>query len=401
MTESKIADRIRDLTPPVVADMLSRAQILEQKGRPVVSLVRGEPDFITPGRIRQAVAEALDRGKTHYPPSRGIPELCAAVTGKLARENNLRVDAETEVLVTTGATMGLYLALMATINPGDEVLLADPIYDAYYSIIRLAGGRPVPVPTERTGDHFVIPADALESSLTPHSKVVLLNTPWNPTGSVMTRVELETLGDLAIRRDLFLIVDEVYEKLVYDGHTHVSLASLDDELRSRSITVYSFSKSYAMTGWRLGYNVANRDLISAMLRLYQQSSRGPATCIQWAGVEALCGPQDDVQAMVADYADRRNIMIDALSRIEGATVFVPEGTFFVFVGMHPFGQDSQELATYLLNEAGVLTAPGHSYGCQGEGYIRLSFAGSQETIELGVERIRQALERWMLRQRGT
>lgn len=397
MTHIALVDRVSDLAPPVVAEMLQRARALEGDGASLVSLVRGEPDFATPSRICRAAIDAIERGKTHYPPNKGLPELCTAVAEKLALENGLAVDPATDVLITTGATMGLYLAMMATVNPGDEVLLPDPIYDAYYSLIRLAGGRPVPVPTERDSHHFAMPIEALESKITPRSRVLLLNTPWNPTGSVMTKAELEAVGEAALRHNLFIIVDEVYEKLIFDGNTHVSFAALGDELKSRSITVQSFSKTYAMTGWRLGYNVAHRDLINDMLRLYQQCSRGPATFVQWAGVEALRGPQDEVQIMAAEYARRRKLMIDGLSKIERAQVFIPEGTFFAFVGTQAFGLNSRELAVYLLNEAHVLTAPGQSYGSRGEGHIRFSFAGSSEMIELGLARISEALERLWLR----
>ena len=393
MTQPGIAARVDRLTPPIVAEMNRRARVLEATGVSLIRLVRGEPDFDTPQRIRQAATEALARGETHYPPIPGIPELRAAVAEKLARDNDLQVDAGTEVLITTGATMGLYLALLATVNPGDEVLLPDPVYDAYRGIIGLANGSPVAVPAERDGDHFALPVAALAVRITSRSKVVLLNTPSNPTGSVMRREELEAIADQALRHNLTLIVDEVYEKIIFDERPHVSLASLDDEVRARTITVNSFSKPYAMTGWRLGYNVAPQDLVGSMLRICQQSSRGPATFVQWAGVEALRGPQDEVRAMAQEYTRRRTLMAEGLAKIAGARACVPEGTFFVFVDMRAFGLDSMELATYLLNEAHVVTTPGHAYGTRGEGYIRLSFAASAEAIEEGLERVKEALER--------
>lgn len=388
-----IADRVGLLTPPIVAEMNRRARELEASGASLIRLVRGEPDFDTPERIRQAASEALARGETHYPPIPGIPDLRAAVAEKLAQDNDLEVDPGTEVLITTGATMGLYLALMATINPGDEVLLPDPVYDAYQGILRLAQGVPVAVPTERDGNHFVLPVEALAARITPRSKVLLVNTPSNPTGSVMRREELEAIADLALEHSLILVVDEVYEKIVFDGHQHVSLAGLGEEVRARTITVNSFSKPYAMTGWRLGYNVAPQHLVDAMVSIYQQSSRGPATFVQWAGVEALRGSQDELKAMIEAYTRRRSLMVDGLSKIEGAQACVPEGTFFLFVDMRSYGLVSMTLATYFLNEAQVLTTPGHAYGTQGQGYIRLSFAASAEAIEEGLERIKGSLAR--------
>jgi aspartate aminotransferase len=388
---ARIADRVCDLESTVVAGMLKRARELKSSGEPLISLVRGEPDFDTPGNIIHAASRAFERGETRYPPHRGIPELCVAIAEKVARDNGLRVDPHTDVLVTSGATMGSYLAIMSTVNPGDEILLPDPVYDAYRSIIRLAGGRPVPVPTEREGNHYVLPAKALEAKVSPRSKVLLLNTPWNPTGTVMTRAELEELATVALRHNLYMIMDEVYEKIIFDGNAHISLASLAEEVKSRTITVNSFSKTYAMTGWRLGYNVAPAALIDAMARLSRQSSRGPATAIQWAGVEALRGPQDQVQAMASAYARRRVQIVDGLSMIEGVRVLAPEGTFFVFVDTSAFGLDSLTLATHILEKGRVISTPGQGYGSLGQGHLRLSFAASSEDIAMGVERMRIAL----------
>lgn len=392
-THGRVSDRVSNLRSPVVAQMLQRARALQDAGASLITLGRGEPDFDTPERICRAAVRALQRGETHYPAIQGIPELRVAVAEKLARENGLCVDPATEVLITTGGTMGLYLALMATVSPGDEVLLPDPIYDAYRGAIGLAGGRPVPVPSERAGDHFAVPVDTLRTHITSHSKALLLNTPWNPTGSVVTKSELESVGDLASEHNLFIIVDEVYENIVFEGHTHVSLAALAEELKSRTITVNSFSKTYAMTGWRLGYNVASEDLVSAMTRVYQQSSRGPVTFVQWAGVEALRGPQSGVQLMAQEYTRRRALLMEGLSDIAGVRTCVPEGTFFALVDIRDFGVSSLELADHLLNEGHLITIPGEAYGSLGEGHIRLSFAVSQDAILEGLARMSEALKR--------
>jgi aspartate/methionine/tyrosine aminotransferase len=288
--------------------------------------------------------------------------------------------------------MGIYVALQAVVNPGDEVILFDPVYDPYPSVIRMAGGVPVRVPAEVTNGHFAVSPARVEAALTPRSKVMLINNPWNPTGSVMTRHELSALAALAEAHDLVLIADEIYEKIVFDGQAHQPLAALSASARARTITVNSLSKTYAMTGWRIGYNLAQPDLTRAMLRIAEQLSRSAATFIQHAAVTALAGPQDSVAGMQAAYARRRDL-VGTLVREAGFAGFVPpEATFFAFLDVRGCGRSSQSLADYLLERARVVVVPGSAYGPAGEGFLRLSFAYDDESLRRGVGAVVQALQ---------
>ncbi|HBY98218.1 MAG: pyridoxal phosphate-dependent aminotransferase [Ardenticatenaceae bacterium] len=389
---SFVASRVSAAAASAVSEMLHKARQLEAEGQKLVYLMRGEPDFDTPAHIREAAGAALQAGQTHYPPIQGLPELRRAVADRVQRDFGLALDPDVEVLVTTGATMGLYVALMATIEPGDEVLIPDPIYDPYPTIVRMASGVPVRVPTQaNSGGHFSATAEVIEAAVTARTKAILINNPWNPTGTVMTREELERLSELARARDLLLIVDEIYEKLVFAGHAHTSLAALSPEARQRTITVNSLSKTYAMTGWRVGYNIAPPSITRAMLRIAEQFSRSASTFVQAAATRALNGPQEPVDHMMQTYARRRELL-GRLFRKAGLPVNLPEGTFFLFADIRSFGRSSAELCKHLLQTAHVVTMPGSAYGPGGEGYIRLSFAYDETSLIQGVEAITRGLE---------
>lgn len=387
-----VAERVTETEPPAVARVLDKARQLEAGGAELTYLVRGEPDFDTPAHIRQAAIEALQAGHTHYAPTQGIPQLRQAVANRLWRDFELSIDSDEEVIITTGATMGIYLAIQAIIDPGDEVIIFNPVYDPYPIVVRMAGGVPIQVPTQEQNGHFSVSREGIEDVLTERSKAILINNPWNPTGSVMSADELLTLVDLAETYDLILIADEIYEKITFDGHKHHRLASLSTEARARTITVNSFSKTYAMTGWRLGYNIAPPAITRAMLRIAQQFSRSAATFVQFAGIAALDGPQDAVDLMVNAYARRREFVTQSLSHVDVMTFHPPEGTFFALVDVRPFGKSSQSVADYLLEQANIVTIPGGVYGMAGEGYIRLSFAYQEDTLHRGIEAIVRALE---------
>ena len=388
-----IAARVADITPPAVTQTQQKARRLEARGIKLTYLMRGEPDFDTPAHICQAAVAALQRGETHYPPVQGLPALRQAVAGRMARDFDLAIDPEGEALITTGATMGLYAAVQAVVNPGDEVIVFDPVYDPYPAVVRMAGGTPVRVPAQAENGHFAVSQAALEAALSRRSKAIILNTPWNPTGAVMTRDELVALADLAEARNLILIVDEIYEAITFDGRRHYHLAALSPQARVRTITVNSFSKTYAMTGWRLGYNIASPALTGAMLAIAQQFSRSAATFIQHAGVAALTGPQEAVAQMRETYAQRRKFISHSLQQIGLTTFTPPEGTFFALVDIRPFGLDAQRMADYLLEEARLVTIPGSAYGPAGEGYIRLSFAYHEDVLSQGMEALGEALRR--------
>jgi aspartate aminotransferase len=379
------------LRPTAVNTILGEVRAAQSAGRSLVSLMRGEPDLPTPAHIVEAATRALADGRTGYPDNRGEPRLRDAVAAKLARDNRLTYDPATEVLVTTGATFGIYAALTALLDEGDEVLLPDPIYDAYQSPIALARGRARPVRAPIEGGRFVLTVDALEQSRTPKSKMLLLNTPWNPVGTVFREEELRGIGEFIVRHNLVLISDEIYEAIVYEGHRHVSPASLSPEIRRRTVLVNSLSKTYAMTGWRAGYCAAPAEIIRDMFLVLQQSSRGPATFIQDAAAVALTSSQACVAAMRDEYAARRSIVLSRLADIPRVRVLAPEGGFFAMVDARHTGMPSNDLRRRLMNDHGVVVAHGSAYGEGGEGTLRVSFASGGDTLATGLDRLREGL----------
>jgi aspartate aminotransferase len=311
------SDRIAALRPTAVNAVLAEVRELEAREikaqrANLVSLMRGEPDFATPPHIVEAATAALRNGRTTYPDNRGEKSFREAVALKLERDNHLRFDPAAEILATTGATFGIHAALTALLNEGDEVLLPDPIYDAYQSPVRLAGGAIRSVASRLENGRFVLDTGALEQAWSERAKLLILNSPWNPVGAVLRREELERIADFCIRRNVVLLSDEIYEAITYGEARHVSALAIRPDLRDRYIHINSLSKTYAMTGWRVGYCAGPKDIISAMFMVLAQSSRGPATFIQDAAAAALTGPQDCVHAMRTEYARRRETVIEAL-----------------------------------------------------------------------------------------
>jgi aminotransferase len=338
-----------------------------------------------------AAVEALRAGRTRYPDNRGELRLREAVAAKIQRLNGVTYDPGSEILVTTGATLGIQAALMALLNEGDEVLLPDPVYDAYTSPILMAGGRPRSVEAEVHDGRFLLSADAIDAAVTPASRVLLLNTPWNPAGTVFRASELLAIADVVTRRDLVLVSDEIYEAITYDGATHVSPASLSPAMRARTVIVNSLSKTYAMTGWRVGYCAAPAAVTQAMLLVLQQTSRGPATFVQDAAAVALSGPQQCVEDMRRQYAQRRTGVIAALTGLPRARVMAPEGGFFAMIDVRATGVASDLVRRRLLTEQGVAVVHGRAYGAAGEGTLRVSFGSGGETLARGLERLRAGL----------
>jgi aspartate aminotransferase len=388
-----LSERSTRLQPTAVNSILAEVRDVRAQGRNVVSLMRGEPDFRTPPHIVEAAASALREGRTSYPDNRGEPALREAVAAKLLCRNRVAYDPGTEILITTGATFGLQAALTAILNDGDEVLLPDPIYDVYRSQICLAGGRPRPVRASLDAGRFRIDLEALEAAWTKSSKVLLLNTPWNPTGAVFKDDELRAVGQFLEERDLLLVSDEIYEAITYEAHRHVSAASLSEMIRARSILINSLSKTYAMTGWRVGYCAGPKELIGAMYLVLQQSSRGPAMFVQDAAVAALQGSQQCVSEMVAEYARRRTQLLDQLKDIPGVNVLAPEGGFFAMLDARSLGLASDQLRRRLLREHGVVVVHGAAYGHGGEGTLRVSFASGGDNLPQGLQRLREGLTR--------
>ena len=393
MSGPEIAARVAGLRSTAVNTVLAEVRQLQGEGRSLVSLMRGQPDTPTPAHIIEAAERALRDGRTGYADNQGEPNLRAAVAEKLARDNGLTYDPGCDILITDGATCGLSTALAVLVEPGSDVLLPDPIYDAYAGPITLWGGRPLPVRSVVEGGRFVFGRAALEAALTPRTRVLLLNTPWNPVGTVFRRDELRDIMAFTVERGLFVVSDEIYEALVYDGRRHVSPASLSAEAQARTVLVNSLSKTYAMTGWRVGYCAAPAEVVRAMLLLLQQSSRGPATFVQDAAACALRSDQGCVLQMTAEYQARRDEVVRRLSGIPGVSVPVPEGGLFVMVDVRRLGRSSDEVRRFLLHDAGVVVIHGAAYGPGGESTLRVSFAAGGPVLEQGLERLRQGLER--------
>jgi aspartate aminotransferase len=379
-------DRIAALQPTAVNAILAEVRELQAQGRKLISLMRGEPDLPTPAHIVEACTRALRNGRTGYPDNRGEKAFREAVALKLERDNHLRYDAGTEILATSGATFGIYAALMALLSEGDEVLLPDPIYDAYQSPIRLAGGVIRPVGAIIENGRFSIPMDSLERAWTPSCKALILNNPWNPVGTVFTRTELEQIGHFCERRNVMLISDEIYETITYGEHHHVSPLAALPSLRSHYLHINSLSKTYSMTGWRVGYCAGPKDVIQRMFMILAQSSRGPATFIQDAAAEALAGSQQCVADMQRVYAERRDIVLNSLE-----SALAPEGGFFAMVDVRDRHETSDQIRRHLLEAHGVVVVHGAAYGRAGEGTLRVSFASGGETLRNGLERLRGGL----------
>ena len=399
MSEPGVAARIASLRPTAVNRVLAEVREYQARGKAAVSLMRGQPDSPTPPHIVEAAERALRSCRTGYPDNQGEPALRRAVAAKLLRDQRLSYDPAGEILITDGATCGLALALGAILEPGDEVLVPDPIYDAYASPIALFGGRAVPVRSTIRDGVFAIERSELEAARSPRTRALLLNNPWNPVGTVFSSTELQTIVEFVIEHDLWLFSDEIYESLVYDGRRHISPATLP-EAQSRTILINSLSKTYAMTGWRVGYCAAPADLTRAMLLLLQQFSRGPATFVQDAAVCALESSQECVRHMAMEYQARRDQVVRAMEGIPGIQPIIPGGGLFVMADLRASLGDpaapsftSDDVRRYLLDEHGVVVIHGSAYGGGGEGMLRVSFAAGGPALEQGLERLREGLRR--------
>jgi len=393
MNPVHLADRVSRLSPTAVNRVLQEVRQLQAEGRSVVSLMRGQPDTPTPPHIVEAAERALRDGRTGYPDNQGEPALRRAVAKKLQREQNLTYDPDREVLVTDGATLGICTALGALVQPDVSVMLPDPIYDAYAAPVSLWGGLPSPVPATLCDGRFTIGRSNLERSWSVNDKVLLLNTPWNPVGTVLTPAELAGIMGFAQDRSLVVVSDEIYECLVYDGRRHVSPASVSADARGQTLLINSLSKTYAMTGWRVGYCAGPEEIIRAMLLVLQQSSRGPATFVQDAAACALTSDQDCVRRMTTEYQARRDRVVERLRGIPRVEPMSCEGGLFVMVDVRKLGRPSDEVRRFLLREAGVVVLHGAAYGPGGEGTLRVSFAAGGETLERGLEQLRDGLLR--------
>jgi aspartate/methionine/tyrosine aminotransferase len=388
----RIAARLAGLCPTAVNRVLHDVRQVQAAGKDVVSLLRGQPDTPTPMHIIEAAERALRDGRTGYPDNQGEPGLRQAVAEYIHGKTGQHYDPDREILITDGATSGIATALAALVQPGDDALLPDPIYDAYASVILFWGARPVPVHSVMRRGRFTFGRDELEAACTPGTSVLLINSPWNPVGTVLLREELDSITGFAAAHDLFVISDEIYDALAYD-RTPLSAVAQSEDARRRTLLVNSLSKTYAMTGWRVGYCAGPADVIRAMLLALQQYSRGPATFVQDAAACALRSDQECVRRMAAEYRARRDRVVECLRGIRGVEPLVPEGGLFVMVDVRGLGMPSAAVREFLLREAGVALIEGAAYGPSGEGTLRVSFAAGGATLERGLERLRSGLLR--------
>jgi aspartate aminotransferase len=384
-----LAERMLTIGTETAFEAAARARALEATGRSVIHLEIGEPDFDTPANIREAAKRAIDAGRTHYPPFSGIPELRAAIAADSTARRGFEVDPA-RVFVTVGGKGVMYYAILALVDPGDEVIVPDPGYPIYESVTRFVGGTAVPIQI-RQENAFRMDPDELASLVTSRTKLIVINSPANPTGGVLTRSDLERVAQIAIERDLVVLSDEIYSRILYDGEEHVSIASLPG-MAERTIVLDGFSKTYAMTGWRLGYGIVPQWLDHGFGRLIINSVSGATTFAQHGAVEALNGPQDEVEAMVAEFRARRDLVVDGLNAIPGVSCLRPVGAFYVFPEISATGLTGAELADRLLNEAGVSVLAGTAFGSVGTNHIRLSYANSQENINEALRRMRTVVE---------
>jgi aspartate/methionine/tyrosine aminotransferase len=367
----------------------ARARALEATGRSVVHLEIGEPDFDTPSNVRDAAKAALDAGMTHYPPFAGLPELRAAIAADTTARRGFTVEPS-NVFVTVGGKGVMVYAIMALIDPGDEAIVPDPGYPIYESITRFVGGTPIPIPIRMERD-FRLDVDELASLITPRTKLLVLNSPANPTGGVLTRGDIERIAELALRHDLVVLSDEIYSRILYEGAEHVSIASLDG-MAERTIVLDGFSKTYAMTGWRLGYAVVPDWLVKPYGQLIINTISGVTAFAQAGAIEALRGPQAAVEAMVEEVVARRDLVVDGLNAIPGFRCHRPQGAFYVFPDISGTGLSGAELADRLLYEAGVCVLAGTAFGGVGGNHIRISYANSRENLTEALGRLRRFVE---------
>jgi aspartate/methionine/tyrosine aminotransferase len=371
-------------------EVLAKAKALEKQGKDIVHLEIGEPDFDTPKNIKEAAVKALNSGYTHYTPSAGMPELRQAVADYISKTRKLDVKPE-EVVITPGGKPIMFFSILALVNPGDEVMYPNPGFPIYESMINFVGAKPVPIPLKEQSE-FGLDAEYVKKMITKKTKMIILNSPENPTGGVVTREQLKVVADsISARNDVFVLSDEIYSRIIYEGR-HESITQFPG-MKDKTILLDGFSKTYAMTGWRLGYGVMRKDLAEKIAQLMTNSNSCTCAFTQLAGVEALTGPQKEPERMDEEFRKRREVIVPGLNNIEGITCKKPHGAFYVFPNITGTGMDSRTLQDHLLNNAGVAALAGTSFGKYGEGYLRLSFANSVENIKKALDRIAKAVKK--------
>ena len=383
-----IASRISRLGTETSFVVLAKARELEALGKDIIHLEIGEPDFDTAPNIVASAKKALDDGYTHYGPAPGLPEFRKVIAEIEGNRRNMKFDWN-EVIVCPGAKPVMFYAIMASVDPGDEVIYPNPGFPIYESCIELAGGVPIPlILKEEKGFRFDI--EDLKKLVTPKTRMIIINSPQNPTGGILTMEDLQGIADIAVKNNIIVLSDEIYGRVVYDGFVNHTIAALPG-MRERTIILDGFSKTYAMTGWRLGFGIMPHEFAAVCSKLQTNVPSCATSFVQIAGMEALSGPQDWVDNVVAEFKRRRDLIVDALNSMPGFHCLKPLGAFYVFPNITETGMDSRALADKILYEANVACLSGTSFGKYGEGYLRFSYANSMENIEKAMERIRKVL----------
>ena len=383
------AERMNSLPFSGIRKMMEKATKMQQAGERVIHLEIGRPDFDTPERIKRAADESLAQGHVFYTSNYGTPELRSTIADKMLEKNQVRYDPS-EVLVTVGVGEGTFAGMAAFLNPGDEVLVPNPVWLNYIHVPESLGAVPSTYSLKEENDYQVDFAE-LESKITSRTKMLVIVDPSNPTGGVFSRETLERLAEMARKHDLLVLSDEIYERLVYDGVEHVSIASLPG-MKERTITLGGMSKAYSMTGWRLGYLCAPREIVQACVRIHQYTVTCAPSFVQDASVVALRECDEDVETMRREYQRRKDYVVKALNAIDGLSCNNPKGAFYVFVNVKSLGRSSAEVAEYMLDHAKVALVPGSAFGSEGEGYLRLSYAAAYEELVEACERIEKAVK---------
>ncbi len=380
MATKQLSTRVNSIETSPIRKLIDMADKIPN----VIGLHAGEPDFDTPMHIRESAKKALDKGYTHYTHTAGLPELREAIAEKLLKENNFKADPETEITVTVGGFAALFSTLQTVINPDDEIIITEPTWPSYKGLIKLAGGTSIPL--QLKAPNFSLDMDLLEEKISERTKMVIINNPNNPTGAVYDIQELKALASLAKKHNFLVLADEVYGKIIFDDAKHFSIASLAG-MEEKTITINSFSKTYAMTGWRVGYVVANEQITVGIRRIHSYAVSCVSPAFQKAALTALTDSQECVQQMVKEYKERRDITVEALNDIPRLHCAKPKGTFYLFPDVQELGLSSDNLAEQMLKKAKVATIPGTAFGSSGEGHLRISIAVSRKDLLEAVKRI--------------
>jgi aspartate/methionine/tyrosine aminotransferase len=383
----RLAQRMSRLGTETAFEVLAKAKQLEKEGKKIIHLEIGEPDFDTPGNITEAAIKALRAGWTHYGPSAGQQDVREVIAKYISDTRKIKVDPD-EVVVTPGAKPIMFFVILALVNEEDEVIYPNPGFPIYESVIDFIGAKPVPIQLREEND-FRLDVKELKKLVTPKTKLIIINSPQNPTGGILTLDDLKAVAEIAISKDIYVLSDEIYSRIIYEGEHH-SIATLPD-MKERTIILDGLSKTYAMTGWRLGYGVMNKTLAPHIARLMTNCNSCTASFTQRAAIEAITGDQSDADKMVQEFRRRRDVIVKGLNDIPKLSCLTPKGAFYVFPNVKKIGWDTKKLADTILSEAGVAVLSGTAFGKFGEGYLRLSYANSVENINKALEMIKKFL----------